>query len=113
MAMQGTCSSIFAVVCVRCSCQVLIQMSSLSLNAVLCAQELNWSLSPQTPISWLNVYMQVAYLKDTEELLIPRYPQATFTQIAKVRTSRLVEFLVMCHLPRCALYLDSGIVILP
>ena len=32
--------------------------------------------------------MQVAYLKDTEELLIPRYPQATFTQIAKVCMSR-------------------------
>ncbi|CAL8363738.1 G1/S-specific cyclin-E1 [Gadus morhua] len=51
---------------------------------VIIMKELNWSLSPQTPISWLNVYMQVAYLKDTEELLIPRYPQATFTQIAKL-----------------------------
>jgi len=49
-----------------------------------CTQELNWGLSPQTAISWLNVYMQVAYLKETEELLIPIYPQATFTQIAKV-----------------------------
>ncbi|MEQ2180032.1 hypothetical protein GOODEAATRI_031430, partial [Goodea atripinnis] len=45
--------------------------------------ELNWCLSPQTPISWLNVYMQVAYLKDTEELLISRYPQETFTHIAE------------------------------
>ncbi|CAL8246730.1 unnamed protein product [Lota lota] len=51
---------------------------------VIIMKELNWSLSPQTPISWLNVYMQVAYLKETEELLIPRYPQATFTQIAKL-----------------------------
>lgn len=47
-------------------------------------QELKWSLSPQTPVSWLNVYMQVAYLKETDELLLPRYPQATFTQIAQV-----------------------------
>lgn len=47
-------------------------------------QELKWSLSPQTPISWLNVYMQVAYLKETDDLLIPKYPQATFTQIAEV-----------------------------
>lgn len=55
-------------------------------------QELNWSLSPQTPISWLNVYMQVAYLKETDELLIPRYPQATFTQIAEVvRVSLLMN----------------------
>lgn len=51
---------------------------------VIIMKELNWGLSPQTAISWLNVYMQVAYLKDTEELLIPRYPQATFTQIAKL-----------------------------
>lgn len=29
--------------------------------------------------------MQVAYLKETEPLLIPRYPQATFTQIAEVK----------------------------
>lgn len=28
--------------------------------------------------------MQVAYLKETDELLLPRYPQATFTQIAQV-----------------------------
>lgn len=47
-------------------------------------QELKWSLTPQTPVSWLNVYMQVAYLKETDELLLPRYPQATFTQIAEV-----------------------------
>lgn len=47
-------------------------------------QELKWSLSPQTPISWLNVYMQVAYLKETEDLLIPRYPQTTFSQISEV-----------------------------
>ncbi|KAG7268568.1 hypothetical protein CRUP_036325 [Coryphaenoides rupestris] len=30
------------------------------------------------------IIMKVAYLKETEELLIPRYPQATFTQIAKL-----------------------------
>lgn len=56
------------------------------------SQELKWSLSPQTPISWLNVYMQVAYLKETDELLIPRYPQATFTQIAEVPLS--VDFVL-------------------
>lgn len=47
-------------------------------------QELKWSLSPQTPISWLNVYMQVAYLQETDQLLIPKYPQTTFSQIAEV-----------------------------
>uniref|UniRef100_A0A8C6SRJ0 Cyclin E1 n=1 Tax=Neogobius melanostomus TaxID=47308 RepID=A0A8C6SRJ0_9GOBI len=42
---------------------------------IIIMKELNWSLSPQTPVSWLNVYMQVAYLKETDELLIPRYPK--------------------------------------
>lgn len=45
---------------------------------------LNWCLTPQTSISWLSVYMQVAYLKEAETLLIPGYPQATFTQIAEL-----------------------------
>lgn len=64
-------------------------------------KELNWSLSPQTPISWLNVYMQVAYLKDQESLLIPQYPQATFTQIA--------ELLDLCMLDVRSLEFSNGI----
>lgn len=51
---------------------------------IIIMKELNWTLSPQTPISWLSVYMQVAYLKEAEELLIPKYPQALFTQIAQL-----------------------------
>ncbi|XP_041793744.1 G1/S-specific cyclin-E1 [Chelmon rostratus] len=68
---------------------------------IIIMKELDWSLSPQTPISWLNVYMQVAYLKETDELLIPRYPQATFTQIA--------ELLDLCMLDVRCLEYSSGI----
>uniref|UniRef100_A0A3B4Z2D9 Cyclin E1 n=1 Tax=Stegastes partitus TaxID=144197 RepID=A0A3B4Z2D9_9TELE len=68
---------------------------------VIIMKELNWILSPQTPISWLNVYMQVAYLKETDELLIPRYPQATFTQIA--------ELLDLCMLDIRCLEFSNGI----
>uniref|UniRef100_A0A3B5MJN8 Cyclin E1 n=1 Tax=Xiphophorus couchianus TaxID=32473 RepID=A0A3B5MJN8_9TELE len=68
---------------------------------IIIMKELNWSLSPQTPISWLNVYMQVAYLKDTEELLIPRYPQETFTQIA--------QLLDLCMLDVKCLEFSNGI----
>nr|XP_020461560.1 G1/S-specific cyclin-E1 [Monopterus albus]XP_020461561.1 G1/S-specific cyclin-E1 [Monopterus albus] len=64
-------------------------------------KELKWSLSPQTPISWLNVYMQVAYVKETDELLVPRYPQATFTQIA--------ELLDLCMLDMGCLEFSNGI----
>lgn len=54
-------------------------------------------MTPQTPISWLNVYMQVAYLKETDPLLVPRFPQATFTQIAEVWRVRVH---VLIRLPR-------------
>uniref|UniRef100_A0A3P9JE41 Cyclin E1 n=1 Tax=Oryzias latipes TaxID=8090 RepID=A0A3P9JE41_ORYLA len=68
---------------------------------IIVMKELNWNLSPQTPISWLSVYMQVAYLKETEELLVPRYPQATFTQIA--------ELLDLCMLDVRCLEFSNGV----
>ncbi|XP_067105210.1 G1/S-specific cyclin-E1 [Osmerus mordax] len=64
-------------------------------------KELNWGLSPQTPISWLNVYMQVAYLKRQDELLLPQYPQAMFTQIA--------ELLDLCMLDVRCLEFSNGV----
>ncbi|XP_077570159.1 G1/S-specific cyclin-E1 [Stigmatopora nigra] len=51
---------------------------------IIIMKELKWSLSPQTPVSWLNVYMQVAYLDESDQLLVPKYPQATFTHIAEL-----------------------------
>nr|XP_033798082.1 G1/S-specific cyclin-E1 [Geotrypetes seraphini] len=45
---------------------------------------LNWSLSPLTIVSWLNIYMQVAYLNDLYEVLLPQYPQQAFVQIAEL-----------------------------
>ncbi|KAM3625909.1 uncharacterized protein V6R79_019672 [Siganus canaliculatus] len=68
---------------------------------IIVMKELKWSLSPQTPVSWLNVYMQVAYLKETDELLLPRYPQTTFTQIA--------ELLDLCMLDVRCLEFSNGV----
>uniref|UniRef100_A0A671Q4R5 G1/S-specific cyclin-E1 n=1 Tax=Sinocyclocheilus anshuiensis TaxID=1608454 RepID=A0A671Q4R5_9TELE len=51
---------------------------------IIIMKELNWSLSPLTPVAWLNIYMQMAYLKETAEVLIAQYPQATFVQIAEL-----------------------------
>lgn len=45
---------------------------------------LKWQLSPLTIVSWLNVYMQVAYLNDVYEVLLPQYPQHVFVQIAEL-----------------------------
>ncbi|KAB1273580.1 G1/S-specific cyclin-E1 [Camelus dromedarius] len=50
---------------------------------------LKWHLSPLTIVSWLNVYMQVAYLNDFYEVLLPQYPQQVFIQIAEVSSSLL------------------------
>ncbi|KAF6287683.1 cyclin E1 [Rhinolophus ferrumequinum] len=45
---------------------------------------LKWHLSPLTIVSWLNVYLQVAYLNDIYEVLLPQYPQQIFIQIAEL-----------------------------
>ncbi|XP_003798495.1 G1/S-specific cyclin-E1 [Otolemur garnettii] len=45
---------------------------------------LKWRLSPLTIVSWLNVYLQVAYLNDLHEVLLPQYPQQIFIQIAEL-----------------------------
>uniref|UniRef100_A0AAY4EP01 Cyclin N-terminal domain-containing protein n=1 Tax=Denticeps clupeoides TaxID=299321 RepID=A0AAY4EP01_9TELE len=50
---------------------------------IIIMKELNWNLSPLTPVSWLSIYLQVAYLK-TGEVLIAQYPQATFVQITEL-----------------------------
>lgn len=34
-------------------------------------------------MSWLSVYLQVAYLNDVYEVLLPQYPQQIFIQIAE------------------------------
>ncbi|XP_051918672.1 G1/S-specific cyclin-E1 [Hippocampus zosterae] len=68
---------------------------------VIIMKELKWSLSPQTPVSWLNVYMQVAYLEESDQLLIPKYPQATFTHIA--------ELLDVCMLDMRCLEFSNGV----
>ncbi|XP_042523877.1 G1/S-specific cyclin-E1 isoform X1 [Dipodomys spectabilis] len=45
---------------------------------------LNWRLSPLTVVSWLNVYMQVAFLNNMCEVLLPQYPQQIFIQVAEL-----------------------------
>uniref|UniRef100_A0A8V5H208 Uncharacterized protein n=1 Tax=Melopsittacus undulatus TaxID=13146 RepID=A0A8V5H208_MELUD len=37
-----------------------------------------------TVVSWLNIYMQVAYLNELYEVLLPQYPQQIFVQTAKL-----------------------------
>ncbi|XP_016066932.1 PREDICTED: G1/S-specific cyclin-E1 isoform X2 [Miniopterus natalensis] len=61
-----------------CSGEDILTMELIIMKA------LKWHLSPLTIVSWLNVYMQVAYLNDLYEVLLPQYPQHVFIQIAEL-----------------------------
>ncbi|XP_042903588.1 G1/S-specific cyclin-E1 [Parasteatoda tepidariorum] len=46
---------------------------------------LNWNLSPVTMNCWLNIFMQLAFLENGENLIGPeRYPRKLFLQISQV-----------------------------
>uniref|UniRef100_A0A8B9F9N6 Cyclin E1 n=1 Tax=Amazona collaria TaxID=241587 RepID=A0A8B9F9N6_9PSIT len=57
---------------------------------LLIMKALNWNLSPLTVVSWLNIYLQIAYLNKLYEVLLPQYPQQIFVQIAEVSICCLV-----------------------
>lgn len=42
-------------------------------------------------MSWLNIYMQIAYLDELYEMLLPQYPQQIFVQIAEVRMTSILK----------------------
>uniref|UniRef100_UPI00398E517B G1/S-specific cyclin-E1 isoform X1 n=2 Tax=Pristiophorus japonicus TaxID=55135 RepID=UPI00398E517B len=62
---------------------------------------LKWSLCPITVVAWLNIYMQVAYLKEMFEVLVPQYPQETFVQV--------MELLDLCILDLKCLEFTYGV----
>ncbi|ERE60785.1 G1/S-specific cyclin-E1-like protein, partial [Cricetulus griseus] len=71
-----------------CSGDEILQMELMMMKAgytliPLSLSALKWRLSPMTIVSWLNVYVQVAYVNDTSEVLLPQYPQQVFVQIAE------------------------------
>nr|XP_060644224.1 G1/S-specific cyclin-E1 isoform X2 [Anolis sagrei ordinatus] len=51
---------------------------------LLIMKTLDWRLSPLTVVSWLNIYLQIAYLNEIYEMLLPHYPQQIFVQIAEL-----------------------------
>ncbi|XP_069822319.1 G1/S-specific cyclin-E1 [Dendropsophus ebraccatus] len=51
---------------------------------------LKWCLTPMTVVSWLNVFLQVAYSRELQHFLLPQYPQQTYIQI--------IELLDLCIL---------------
>ncbi len=77
--------NLISVLCLSLPALLLVWCIGLLFTPFVVLQDLNWSLSPLTPVAWLNIYMQMAYLKETAEVLMAQYPQATFVQIAEVR----------------------------
>ncbi|KAK9392740.1 G1/S-specific cyclin-E1 [Crotalus adamanteus] len=61
-----------------CTQEEIISMELIIMKA------LNWNLSPLTIVSWLNIYMQVAYLSEICEMLLPQYSQEIFVQVAEL-----------------------------
>ncbi|XP_063802109.1 G1/S-specific cyclin-E1 isoform X2 [Pseudophryne corroboree] len=57
---------------------------------LIIVKALKWCLTPMTVVAWLNVYLQVAYMKELQQFLLPQYPQQTYIQV--------VELLDLCIL---------------
>ncbi|XP_073411130.1 G1/S-specific cyclin-E1 isoform X2 [Dendrobates tinctorius] len=45
---------------------------------------LNWCLTPITVVSWLDIYLQVAYSKDLQHFLLPQYPHTAYLKIMEL-----------------------------
>ncbi|TTA40572.1 G1/S-specific cyclin-E2 [Bagarius yarrelli] len=60
-----------------CDEDEILEMELIMLKA------LNWHLCPETPISWLKLYAQVASLKEEPNFLVPQFSQETFIQITQ------------------------------
>uniref|UniRef100_A0A8D0GQB5 Cyclin E1 n=1 Tax=Sphenodon punctatus TaxID=8508 RepID=A0A8D0GQB5_SPHPU len=58
---------------------------------------LNWNLSPLTVVSWLNIYMQISYLNELYEVLVPQYPQQIFVQIAELLDLCMLDISCLEH----------------
>ncbi|XP_028673456.1 G1/S-specific cyclin-E2 isoform X2 [Erpetoichthys calabaricus] len=61
-----------------CSVEEIIDMELIILKA------LNWDLCPETIISWLKLYIQMASLDEERNVLLPQFPQETFIQVAQL-----------------------------
>ncbi|KAK1172586.1 G1/S-specific cyclin-E2-like [Acipenser oxyrinchus oxyrinchus] len=61
-----------------CAEEEILDMELIVLKA------LNWDLCPETVISWLKLYIQMASLKEDPNILLPQFSQDTFIQVAQL-----------------------------
>uniref|UniRef100_A0A671SUW5 Cyclin E2 n=1 Tax=Sinocyclocheilus anshuiensis TaxID=1608454 RepID=A0A671SUW5_9TELE len=65
-----------------CLEEEILQMELIMLKA------LNWDLCPETVLSWMKLYIQIASLYDVTNLLVPQFSQETYIQITQVLGTR-------------------------
>lgn len=56
----------------------ILQMELIILKA------LRWNLCPETAVSWLKLYFQMASMKANSDLLEPQFPQDTYVEMARL-----------------------------
>ncbi|XP_016357870.1 G1/S-specific cyclin-E2-like [Sinocyclocheilus anshuiensis] len=61
-----------------CLEEEILQMELIMLKA------LNWDLCPETVLSWMKLYIQIASLYDVTNLLVPQFSQETYIQITQL-----------------------------
>ncbi|XP_063041580.1 G1/S-specific cyclin-E2-like [Engraulis encrasicolus] len=61
-----------------CYEEEILQMELIMLKA------LNWDLCPETVISWMKLYLQMASLYDHTNLLLPQFSRETYIQITQL-----------------------------
>ncbi|KAL4629778.1 G1/S-specific cyclin-E2-like [Arapaima gigas] len=59
-------------------------VDEIKLMELIILKALNWEIRPETVISWLKIYIQVASLKDDPNILVPQFSQKTYIQIAQL-----------------------------
>ncbi|KAM4630099.1 G1/S-specific cyclin-E2-like isoform 2-T2 [Polymixia lowei] len=62
----------------------ILQMELIILKA------LNWNLCPETAVSWLKLFIQMASMNDNDNLLEPQFPQEVY-----VRVTRLLDLCIL------------------
>ncbi|XP_066530430.1 G1/S-specific cyclin-E2-like [Hoplias malabaricus] len=61
-----------------CLEEEILQMELIMLKA------LNWDLVPETVVSWMKLYIQMASVYDFTNLLVPQFSQETYIQITQL-----------------------------
>ncbi|XP_050993298.1 G1/S-specific cyclin-E2-like [Labeo rohita] len=61
-----------------CLEEEILQMELIMLKA------LNWNLCPETVVSWMKLYIQIASLYDVTNLLVPQFSQETYIQVTQL-----------------------------